>query len=239
MFDPHDMYPQSYHPVSTESTPNFRGTARYYSRTRRPCKYYWIDFGLSRRYDADSVNPLEEPIFGADRTVPEFQEDASVPRNPFHTDVYYLGNLVRKDFLQVSVASTRDPHPPNLLTLQQYTNLGFMQHLVTSMVNPEPEQRPTMEKAMNELEQIVSQLPWWTPRGRLRRRKDDWSLNLAKDIQHIFRAAFYLTLLLPAIPMPHKTAKPSEGKSGRLARASRRLKSLRKQPPVSTPDNPS
>ena len=116
MFDPHDMYPQSYHPIETESTRNFRGTAPYYSRTRRPCKYYWIDFGLSRRYDTDNINPLEEPIFGADRTVPEFQEDASVARNPFHTDVYYLGYLIKRDFLQVNVASTREPHRANLLT---------------------------------------------------------------------------------------------------------------------------
>ncbi|KAI0745169.1 hypothetical protein C8Q76DRAFT_638697 [Earliella scabrosa] len=179
MLDPREMYPQLYHFVATDSTPDYRRTAPHYSRTRRPCKYYWTDFGLSRQYDLDNSHPLEEPILGGDRTVPEFQEDASTPRNPFHTDVYYLGNLIREDFLQ------------------QYTNLGFMHRLVTSMVNPVPDQRPTMEKAMRDLEKIVSQLPWWKLRARLRRRKDDWSLNLAKDVQHIFRAAFYLSLLPP------------------------------------------
>ena len=106
MMDPHPMYPELYHFVSIDTKRNFRGRARYYSRTRRPCKYYWTDFGLSRRYAPDNTNPLEIPIIGGDRTVPEFQEDEGAPRNPFHTDVYYLGNLIREDFLEVGVQSS-------------------------------------------------------------------------------------------------------------------------------------
>ena len=74
---------------------------RPYTRTARPVRYYYTDFGLSRRYDSNDTNPSEVPILGGDKTVPEFQEDPYTPRNPFHTDVYYLGNLIRCDFLQV------------------------------------------------------------------------------------------------------------------------------------------
>ncbi len=103
MLDPTPMYPKLYHFVVINETRDCLKSAPYYSRTRRPCKYYWTDFGLSRRYKADDNNPLEIPILGADRTVPEFIEDESVPRNPFYTDVYYLGNLIREDFLRVGL----------------------------------------------------------------------------------------------------------------------------------------
>ena len=101
MMDPHNMFPDLYHFVSKHSNRTFDGKARYFTRTRRPCKYYWTDFGLSCRYEPDESNPLEDPILGGDRSVPEFKEDETIPRNPFYTDVYYLGNLIREDFLQV------------------------------------------------------------------------------------------------------------------------------------------
>ena len=71
------------------------------SRTAHPVKYYWADFGLARRYPPDDPNPLEDPIEGGDKSVPEFQQDPIVPCNPFPTDVYYVGNLIREDFLKV------------------------------------------------------------------------------------------------------------------------------------------
>jgi hypothetical protein len=43
---------------------------------------------------------LEPPIHGADRTVPEFQ-DSHASCDPFATDVYYLGNVFRMDFIHV------------------------------------------------------------------------------------------------------------------------------------------
>lgn len=101
MLDPHDMYPNLYHLVATDSNRDYKRDARHYSRTRRPCKYYWTDFGLSRRYEPDNLNPLEVPILGGDKSVPEFKEDETIPRNPFPTDVHYLGNLIREDFIQV------------------------------------------------------------------------------------------------------------------------------------------
>ena len=104
MLDPRNMYPNMYHPTVETSTRDFNGTAKYYTRTRRPTKYYWIDFGLSSRYSDDHGIPLEIPILGGDRSVPEFQGDEATPRNPFPTDVYYLGNIVREEFIQVSIS---------------------------------------------------------------------------------------------------------------------------------------
>jgi len=56
-----------------------------------------IDFGLSRRYS--SRNALDDPLRGGDKSAPEHGNGERC--NPFHTDIYYLGNLVREFFLKV------------------------------------------------------------------------------------------------------------------------------------------
>ena len=78
MFDPSKMYPTMY---------------RSYTRTQRPPRYYLIDFGLSRQYE--SQNSLDI----CHGSAPEHQIGAQC--NPFSTDIYYLGNLVRQEFIQV------------------------------------------------------------------------------------------------------------------------------------------
>lgn len=98
------MFPEGWHVVNNERKRDwsFYGKREVFTRTQRPPKYYFIDFGISRRYDSDNTKPLEDPINGGDRTVPEFQgEGAFTPCNPFPTDVYYVGNLIRTQFLQV------------------------------------------------------------------------------------------------------------------------------------------
>jgi hypothetical protein len=100
MLDPSNMYPNSFHPADIERSKDFRRKAKRYSRTRRPSRYLLIDFGLSRRYDPANGPPLDEPIHGGDKSAPELQ-DGQTPYNPFPTDVYYLGNLVREDYMEV------------------------------------------------------------------------------------------------------------------------------------------
>jgi hypothetical protein len=98
MFDPSGMYPKGYHPVQLNRSLNFKGRAKRYTRTERPPRYYLIDFGLSRRYP--SRDALDEPLRGGDKSAPEHRRGGRC--NPFRTDIYYLGNLVRDHFMQVS-----------------------------------------------------------------------------------------------------------------------------------------
>ena len=100
MLDPSNMFPESFHPAVIDRSKDFRRKAKWYSRTRRPTRYLLIDFGLSRRYDPENGPPLEEPLRGGDKSAPE-HEDRVTPCNPFPTDVYYLGNLVREYYIQV------------------------------------------------------------------------------------------------------------------------------------------
>ena len=104
MLDPTNMYPDYFHPVDMRRTKDFRHQVKGYSRTRRPTRYLLIDFGLSRQYDLSHGPPLDEPLHGGDSTAPEHQ-DGKTPCNPFPTDVYYLGNLVRRYYIQVRVFS--------------------------------------------------------------------------------------------------------------------------------------
>jgi hypothetical protein len=100
MMDATLLYPEPYHPVKTYKR-GFTGEATHLTRTKRPTRYYLVDFGISRRYNPQDGTPIEAPIWGGDKTVPEFQ-NSNEPRNPFPTDIYYLGNLIRETFIQVS-----------------------------------------------------------------------------------------------------------------------------------------
>ncbi len=101
MLDPLNMFPESFHPAVIGRSKDFRRKAKWYSRTRCPTRYLLIDFGLSRRYDPADGPPLDIPVRGGDKSAPEHQ-DRVTPCNPFPTDVYYLGNLVREDFMKVN-----------------------------------------------------------------------------------------------------------------------------------------
>jgi hypothetical protein len=100
MLDPSKMYPKSFHPAEINLNRNFRGRAKRHTRTWRPSRYLLIDMGLSRQYDPANGPPLEKPLRGGDKSAPEHQ-DLQTPCDPFPTDVYYLGNLVREQFIQV------------------------------------------------------------------------------------------------------------------------------------------
>lgn len=90
------------------STKYFHRKAKRYSRTQRPTKYFLIDFGLSRRFDPVNGSPLDNPYCGGDHSAPEHR-DRVTPCNPFPTDVCYLGNLVRVEYMQVQVFSVFFP----------------------------------------------------------------------------------------------------------------------------------
>jgi hypothetical protein len=113
MLDPTNMYPESFHPVERDRSKDFRRKAKVYSRTRRPTRYLLIDFGLSRQYDPAAGPPLDQPLRGGDKSAPEHQH-GETPCNPFPTDVYYLGNLVREDYIKVCVPNPSMKQPPDL-----------------------------------------------------------------------------------------------------------------------------
>ena len=99
MFDPSEMYPRGFHPTQMDRSRNFKGRAKRYTRTQRPPRYYLIDFGLSRQYF--SRRALDLPLRGGDKSAPEHRNATRC--NPFYTDIYYLGNLIREEFIEVGL----------------------------------------------------------------------------------------------------------------------------------------
>lgn len=184
MMDAKDMHAEPYHPVLTYMKRDFSGYVSHYTRTQRPPKYYFIDFGLSRRYDASEENPLEYPIFGGDKSVPEFRNNEDVPMNPFPTDVYYLGNVVREQFLNTK------------------KGFEFLKPLVDDMVQDDPHKRPTMEVVVERFESIRQQLSTWKLRSRVISQDEGPFENIYRGVTHWSRRIGFIVKRAPAVPRP-------------------------------------
>ncbi|KAI0790925.1 hypothetical protein C8Q75DRAFT_80049 [Abortiporus biennis] len=137
MMDAKGMYPDSFHPQVPSYTKDGKYPAKFFSRTERPPKYYLIDFGLSHIYRRTDAPPLEMPIYGGVKTVPEFQgEHAYVASDPFPTDIYYLGNMIGENFTY-------------------YRGLKFLRPLVEVMQN-DPAKRPDIDEVARQFEKICT-----------------------------------------------------------------------------------
>jgi len=166
MLDPKPLYPELYHPRVIDWTRDLSRPAKYHTRTTHPTQYYFIDFGLSRRYDPADGPPREAPILGGDKSVPEFRRTKE-PCDPFPTDIYYLGNLVREDFLQT------------------YHGVEFMQPLVDDMVQDEPERRPTIDEVVSRFMDMRLSLSARKLRSRLVARNENPVERVVKGVKHV------------------------------------------------------
>ncbi|KAL4243618.1 hypothetical protein ABKN59_011686 [Abortiporus biennis] len=99
-------------------------------------------------------------------------------------DVYYLGNVIRIDFL---------------LT---YHGLEFMQPLIDEMVQTDPSKRPTMEEVVKQFSDIYRNIPKSTLRSRLvgQHESRDILINVKRSVTHYVRT--FIHILLRRNPMP-------------------------------------
>jgi len=207
MMDPSQMFPQGFHPIATVLRKQGDVKAPFhFSRTERPPKYYLIDFGISRKFSVNETTPTVMPHVGADPTAPEFRgEGESIPQNPFPTDIYYIGNLVKTHFIEVNDSFFKLSVPvPNTQT-QEYTNFDFMSDLVNDMIQEDPGKRPTIDEAMARLNSIISSLGFFKPRSRLHPAgMPSIFFFLFKQIPHVFREMNYTIRGLCPVPYPGK-----------------------------------
>jgi len=182
MVDGSKMFPDSYHPMEPDLKRDYSGRARYYTRTQRPPKYYIIDFGISRRYALGDETPLEPPIWGGDKSVPEFHKSTN-PCDPFPTDMYYIGNLIRKDFLESKAG------------------FEFMSALVADMVQEDPSKRPTATEVVERFDKIRMSLSSWKLRSRVVKNDDLWPLGVYRSIAHWFRRIGFITTRTSPVPV--------------------------------------
>lgn len=196
------MYSKLWHPSAPLYNRKFTGGSKHYSRTERPIKYFYIDFGLSRKYEPTDESPRELPVFGGDKSVPEFQRDGyEVPADPFRTDIYCLGNLIRLTFLNVSFRYFRCASL-TCIGMQHYRGFEFVEQLVADMVQDDPQKRPAIAEVETRVNEICRRLSWWKLRARLV-HKDETVLDRAVlGTLHIFRTAKFVAKRRPPVPIP-------------------------------------
>ncbi|KAJ7461288.1 kinase-like domain-containing protein [Mycena galericulata] len=179
MMDASPIVKEPFHPIRPNKKRDFSASAVYLSRTQHPVKYYLIDFGMSVKYGPEDRR-LERSVFGADKTVPEFQRRDAPNCDPFPVDVYCIGNLIRTSFTE--------------------RGLEFMEPLVADMVNSDPALRPTMDEVVNRFEEIVARLSSWKLRSRVVHEKDVF--GVVHSNSHWLRRLQLVIGRYPPIPMP-------------------------------------
>ncbi|KAJ7432584.1 hypothetical protein FB451DRAFT_1065361, partial [Mycena latifolia] len=159
------------------------------ARTQRPVRYYLIDFRISRNYPPDVRIPLEPILVGGDKSAPEFRaKDGEILEvcDPFPTDVYYIGNLIRKDFVQVII--------------HHLVCSIILYNLMADMVQNNPALRPTLDEMVRRFDDIVRGLSRRKLRSRLRKAYDPLDFYYATT--HWFRKIVHIITRRPPIPTP-------------------------------------
>ncbi|KAL4249024.1 hypothetical protein ABKN59_007332 [Abortiporus biennis] len=183
MLDPKPMYPNLFHPAAPNWNSKLTWFAKYHSRTSRPTKYYFIDFGISEKFYPENGPPLTLAIQGGDPTAPELQNPTG-PVNPFPTDIYYLGNMIRVDFINI------------------YDGLDFMLPLLNDMIQPDPTKRPDIDQVVERYAEIYKALSTRKLRSRVVRKVYGRVENAVRNIIHFFRTCVYIITRTSPIPTP-------------------------------------
>ena len=196
MLDPSAMYPKGFHPVRINRGRDFKGSPPRYNRTQRPPRYYLIYSSLTRQYN--TRNALDEPLPGGDRSAPEHWRLGRC--NPFRTDIYYLGDLVREHFMEV-----------NLLGLvcfvayrafQEYNGFEFMEGLVKSMTHEVPLVRLRIEEVVARFSHIRESLSAAKLRSPITSRRDPSIITAFRYTSQTIRTVRYIVSQKSAIPVP-------------------------------------
>ncbi|KAG2364053.1 hypothetical protein BDR07DRAFT_1280698 [Suillus spraguei] len=185
MMDPRQMYRHPFHPCRPAKRLDMKGRAKYRSRTECPPRYLFIDFGISRRYHASQNAPLEPPIWGGYKGVPEFQT-SNEPCNPFPTDVWYLGFALQQQLLDVRISFS--------------LFWRFMEPLVSDMTQTDPTRRPTMDEVMSRFVPTYNALSPWKLRSRAVMKEEWIIMRPFRGLFHWLRCIRFLWRRLPAIP---------------------------------------
>ncbi|KAH8987525.1 hypothetical protein EDB86DRAFT_3245740 [Lactarius hatsudake] len=167
-----------FHPVKIDRNRNFKGTAKAYTRTQRPPRYYFIDLGLSRLYP--SRDAKDEPLRGGDKSAPEHR--SGLRCNPFHTDIYYIGNLIRQEFIK------------------KCNGFEFMEDLIASMTRDNPAERPPIEEVLHEFSRIRVSLSKRKLRSAITSKNTPKVLGIFRQARQSVRTLRYIASRRPAIP---------------------------------------
>ncbi|KAJ7658076.1 hypothetical protein B0H17DRAFT_955399 [Mycena rosella] len=188
VLDPEKLFPHGTHPINVWATPTNDALAYHTHRTACWPRYYIIDFGLSRRYDPANGPPLEDVIRGADKSPPEHRGTSC---NPFPTDIYFLGNMLREDFLQSHFTGLVSNHAP----------LRFLKPLINDMIQTDPALRPTIGEVIQRFDARCARLSrWHLRRPGQAHDLSGWIDNRLRQIKNSFNGVPPLPARSPTRP---------------------------------------
>ncbi|KLO08592.1 hypothetical protein SCHPADRAFT_908516 [Schizopora paradoxa] len=169
MMDGTPLYPKGFHPSRKFRSPSAQRFVRgRYRLHAPPVVYYFVDFGLSTKYEGDG--PYRAwGIDGQDRDAPELQELGRGFYDPFALDIFTLGNVYKK------------------YLLDKYANLKFLRPLVEIMTRKNPTDRPTINEAMFLFEPIYQNRTRPKFRKRLHPFHEDRTTRCFRDSVAAYR----------------------------------------------------
>ncbi|KAH6873678.1 other/AgaK1 protein kinase [Coprinopsis sp. MPI-PUGE-AT-0042] len=161
-----------------------------FSRTERRPKYLIIDFGFSTQIPDDTPTLLL-PKPASDTTLPELQE-LDTPCDPFLSDVYYVGNMLRMEFIEGD---------PARLKREGFYGFEFLLPLIEAMIKKDPKDRISMGRASTMFDEIVAKLPTSKLRSRPELRGQYYlSVRAYNSTRHWVKWLKYAIQRLPPIP---------------------------------------
>ncbi|KAK7691417.1 hypothetical protein QCA50_004816 [Cerrena zonata] len=170
MMDARSLFPQGHHPVRLNYSPDGIHEISSLNRQDHPVRYYFIDFGLSSRFEGGDV-PLVVGTKGRDKEPPELSD--SEPYNPFPLDIFILGNLYLHEFVQ------------------KYHGLDFLNALTVPMLQHDPNHRPSAQACYAIFQGIQASLTESTLRWRLRSRQESAPERVVYDTVAVAREGIY------------------------------------------------
>ncbi|KAJ8077998.1 hypothetical protein AAF712_005610 [Marasmius tenuissimus] len=192
--DTRPLYDAPLHPASYTRSYDWKSSPSPRSRTRRPIKYYFIDFDMCEQYDPSTGPPQKVPGYGGDQTVPEFARDPGKPCNPFAVDVYRMGNVVREGITGGT---------PGTLGKQKLDpTFKFLHPLIADMTHDDPAKRPTMDEVALRFDTIVKGLSGFKLRSRISTTPANAIEKPRFPPAHWARQLYNFITRVPAIPTP-------------------------------------
>lgn len=170
IMDDRPLYPKGHHPIRRNYSVDAIYELSPLARIDHPVRYYLIDFGISSHFPEGSSTYVTG-LKGRYKEVPELSAD--VPYDAMKVDIFTLGNLYRKEFLQ------------------KCHGLDFLLPLIEIMRQQQPERRPTAEVAFAIFEDISSCLNSSLLRWRLRSRIESQSKRVLYDTVAVAREGIY------------------------------------------------
>lgn len=187
MMDGSSIFPSGFHPSSQNSLPDLRGDAIPMRRSdAKNIKYFFIDFSLASFFEDGKEPRRVVGRVGEDTLAPELSDD--VPYDPFPVDVYILGDVIRKTFLEVYILFRHITTEKADKISKKYSNLTFLRPLTEAMMLCDPNGRPSAPEALDQFRTIL--LERNASHDRRLARNDELSITrVILDAQFLLRKA--------------------------------------------------